>query len=654
MSLQNTGDDLGYTYPHDLDLRPGQPLHGELLNWLNGLIKAGKSAMRPRYSDWEEIDRTITDFVVQEAKQVSTGKKRNEPTRREIIVPVIYSILDTLLSHISMSVLDVPLYRYEGVGPEDVPGALLLEEIVKHQTIRNKHLLSVYVMFRNALLYGVSPVMGIWEKDFGLRPEITVNGEFNQQGQFNATGYKKTLVEDMIYEGNKLYNIDPYNYIPDPNVPVQRVNEGEYVGWMSRTNRYELLEKEDSEDSGIFNVEYISEAGARSPDYYADHEKYSVAGQVDVDHIPGSTQSITGYQKASNPVDVAHLYVRVIPESRNLGDGTKPERWYFAVAGNELIISARRVKHPYNTFPVLNCAPDYSGFDTSPISRLEVNFGLQKAVDFYHSSHIANVRRAVDDSIVVDQSRINLADLLAPGPAKVVRTRRNAWGSDIRKSIFQLQINDITRNNVPDANALIELMYRGTGATEAMQGMPIKRGERVSATEMRGTFAGSAARIDRFIKVAALMTLTDLGFMFGANTQYHMSREQYIKISGRHEHDIRKIWNVPQDTDSVRVDPLMLDSIYDVVPLDLTSPSPDQGELGMRLLQVLSTQPELYRQFHVQNIVANVLRSSGMKDVFSYMKTDEEVEQSRRKDLDGQLELQGAKQGSQNSGSPVQ
>ena len=56
-------------------------------------------------------------------------------------------------------------------------------------------------------------------------------------------------------------NIDPYSYLPDPNVPIHEVQQGEYVGWIEQTNYMKLIELEKN-DSDIFNVKYLKGIGS--------------------------------------------------------------------------------------------------------------------------------------------------------------------------------------------------------------------------------------------------------------------------------------------------------------------------------------------------------------------------------------------------------
>ena len=102
----------------------------------------------------------------------------------------------------------------------------------------------------------------------------------------------------------------------------------------------------------------------------------------------------------------------------------------------------------HNMYPVSVCAPEFDGYTITPISSLEVIYGLQEILDFLFTSHVANVRKAINDMLIVDPYLINMADLAKPGPGKLIRTRRAVWGRGVENAVKQLAVTDITHNHM--------------------------------------------------------------------------------------------------------------------------------------------------------------------------------------------------------------
>ena len=101
-----------------------------------------------------------------------------------------------------------------------------MEMVINHNCIANKVQLPLYVQFRDALAYGIGPVSPGWTVRRGSRIRKAEGGIL---GLFKSLGNRKAIEEDVIlYEGNDLTNIDPYRYLPDPNVSAHKVQEGEF------------------------------------------------------------------------------------------------------------------------------------------------------------------------------------------------------------------------------------------------------------------------------------------------------------------------------------------------------------------------------------------------------------------------------------------
>ena len=79
---------------------------------------------------------------------------------------------------------------------------------------------------------------------------------------------------------------------------------------------------------------------------------------------------------------------------------------------------------------------------------------------------IANVRKAINDMLVVDPYMVNIHDLRKPGPGRLIRLRRAVWGRGVKDAVGQLEVRDVTQGHVSDAmmfmsfvNQLEELRY---------------------------------------------------------------------------------------------------------------------------------------------------------------------------------------------------
>lgn len=605
-------EDYEYSYPMDMDLHPESEQHGLVLERLLRLIQASKSVMQNRYPDWREIDRTLTNYIPAEFNEDGSVTKK---TKREMIIPVTYAVYETMLAQLMASFADMPIFRYEHVGPEDYRGALLLEKDVENQGVYFKHQLSVHTLLSDTLKYGMAIVYPHWVVEKGRRLKRKEKTFFGLSGFLSgSTGPEKKLEYGVVYAGNKIDNIDPYNFIPDPNVPIHKLKESEYAGWQVRTNKTSLLE-EERENTDIFNVRYIGGQGLKSRHYYTERDEKTDTG---VERADTST---------SRPVDRTYLFVKLIPASWGIGKKTYPELWLFEIAGDELIIGAHPMNLPHSEIPLAVCATDFDGHSISPVSRLEVNYGIQTVIDFLFSSRFENVKRTLQGMYVVNPWLINMKDMTKPGAGKLIRLRRQAFEKNaLDQAVKQLEVQDVTAGHLQDGLLMIDQMYRATGVNENMQGFMRYRGERKSATEARGAQMGSVTRVDRMVRVAAVMCFQDLARMCALNTQYFRDEVTHAKIMGRLEKDLEKEFGgeLKQGRITIKPEDLWID--FDVVPHDGSVIGVDQAQAGLNLLQIIAQNQEVAMQFDIPRLVMFIARNMGMRNLQDFTKTQEEIQ----------------------------
>lgn len=578
--------DFQYEYPNGLDLKPGNPFHDKLVTKLLEYANESAKSMGTRFSSWNEMDQLLTAYkwVDDDEKQVV----QNDPRKPvSIVFPYTYAVLETLQSYMMTAFFQDPMFRYEGYSPEDVLGAILLEKVVNLHCNKFKVMLNLHTMFRDNFAYGIGPVAPIWK--------VHNNGKF---------------------EGNALINIDPYKYLPDVNVSVDQVQDGQFVGWISQTNYMDLLSEEQHDDD-MFNVRYIQLLGNRSTAVQSD--------QSGRDIRTGATKSTADKFK---PVDEIPIYVKLVPSEWGLGDGEYPEKWFFRLAADSIIITARPAGFNHDKFPVAVCASDYDGYSATPLSRLEILSGLQGVLDWLFNSHISNVRKAINDMIIYDPYLVNARDLEDPQPGKLIRMRRPAWGQGkIGESIQQLAVQDITRANISDSNWIVNWMQKIGGTDDAAMGALRQGGpERLTKAEFQGTSSGAVSRLERIARVIGLQSMQDIGEFFAEHTQQMMDEEMYIKVHGEWVDVLMSEYGNEISRGRMKVSPKDLDVNYDVLVRDGSVPGGNYSEVWIRMFDILSQHPELSQHFDVVRVFKHIARNAGAKNVNEFVRRGGQVQ----------------------------
>lgn len=592
-----------YDYPMDLTVAPTSPLHDRIVREVMDRAKVSHDIMSARHSGWREVDELLTGFIRADKEELVV-KKHDSRRPISIVIPETYATLEILLTYMTTALLEHPILRYEGVGPEDIIGAILLEKVVEHQLFYTKASLDLHTAFRCGFAYGLGPVAVQWKQDKVL--STVYEEEPTMVDMLLGRSPKKTRreVEEVVFEGNQFFAIDPYDYLPDPYVPAHKTQEGEFLGWVRTTNLSTLL-KEEVGNEGTFNVRYLNHIGNCTSRF-----KVNATGRNYKSGISTDRQT-TDILRA---VDVVCMYIEVIPKEWELGTSEYPETWYFEVAGDSVVIAARPLGLNHRKKPIAVFTPDFDGFSVSPISKLEMLGGMQTTLNYLFNSHITNVRKAVNDMLIVDPSIVNMNDIYDPDKAgKVIRLNRASWGRGLDHAVKQLQISDITQANVRDAGVVMELMKSIGGSVDSIRGVQRNTSDRVTAEEVRGDRQSGLSRLEHAAKLCGIQLMQDLGYMAASHTQQFMSQETYVKITGTWTEVLRQEFGV--GADRVAVSPLDLAVHYDVLPKDGSVSGGNFADIWVQLLPQLLQHPELVQKFDSVKIVKHILRSLGAKNV---------------------------------------
>ena len=602
-----------YDYPRDLDLKPGSEFHEKLRSRIYERFHGSYRVMNQRYDEWQERDKTLKAYVPVEknALRDTRGEREDDDPLERIIMPVTFSNLETLLTYMTSAFLLDPIFTYEGTGPEDTYGAFLLTQHVAHQTRRAKLGLNLHTWWRDAFCYGFGVMHPTWERIYGKRVVREESGFLDSiRNLFTVTDQRRKVEKGVLHEGAKVHNIDPYRYFPDPAVSIHETQDAEYHAWLDDDTLMNLLRRERDSEDFLFNVRYLKHLGGGG-------HVISVFNSTREDELKATGKTVG----TSNPIDVGFMFIDLIPEEWELGRGQYPEKWLFMVAADQVIIAAQPLNLHHGMLPVVTCAPDFDGYSTIPTSRLEITSDLQNITDFLFSAHIMNLRRAINDVIVVDPSMINYYDVINPRPGKVIRTRKSTWGrGGIDASIQQLRVNDVTQGHVSDAAFVMGFMQEVLGTTENLKGGIVRRGERISATEISGARVSGLARLERIARIISMQGMDDLAYMLAYHTQQFANEEQYVKVLGEYPERVKATLMEEPDGERVLIDPMDMLIGVDVVSHDGTIPGSENAETWINILQVASQSPEIVANLNIPRLFMHIARHMGAKNPEDFVK----------------------------------
>jgi len=335
------------------------------------------------------------------------------------------------------------------------------------------------------------------------------------------------------------------------------------------------------------------------------------------------------------------MYVKLIPKEWGLGKSEYPEKWLFSVAADAVIIRAKPLDLDHNRFPIASIAPDFDGYSAIPVSRLEMLHGLQTVLDWMFNVHVANVRKTINDVLIYDPYLINSKDINSPEPGKRIRIRQPGWGRpDIaRNAVYQLNVNDVTRQNIQDSSWIVQWQQKIGGADDVSMGSLRQGGpERLSSAEFQGTQMGQLSRLGRIARIIGMQAMQDIGMFFAAHTKQLMTEEQYIKISGRWQQVLLEEFGMSalaKQKGRMKVTPFDLLVNYDVKVRDGSIPGGNFSGVWTQMFETIAKNPELAQKFDLTRIFTHIARNNGAKNVQDFIKTkvmpDEDVQGEAQK-----------------------
>lgn len=536
-------------------------LHSKIANMVLNFARESGEKMAVRHPSWRKIDETQTAFIpTDEKERIEQGKDSRKPVH--IVMPMSRACLETQVTYDCAAALEDPIFGYIGTGPEDRFGAMMCELEIQRQSVINKFVLNLMTMFRDARKYGFGVVHPQWKRRMGQEiidvPATTFLGI--------PIGKRRVVSERVVTEGNRLFNIDPYRFWPDPKVSISEIQDAEFLCWGRTTDRNALLSMEHSGGYGYFNCEYLRKEGAmrsRLMDEYSSGRDTKSG----FDKTTGTTES--------TPVDVITMFVRLIPFDVKLGPSKYPEVWCFEVAGDQLVIKAEPMNFRHGMYPITVAAPTYDGYSICPTSDQETIYGMQMVLDFLINQFIRDQKKTGNDMMGADPSMWDLSTLEDPEPGRVLLLDRDYWGrpNAVNDGLMQLKFNNTTASNIPAAGFIADFMKQATGANDNVQGVSQARSEAITATEASGARQSSLSRLQKDVRVMDVMGMTDLAIMLASNTQQFMSLQHYVKVVGRNEEQLMQEFGVymPQYP-YVLLNRDVLDVNLDIMPRNGTIP----------------------------------------------------------------------------------
>lgn len=616
-------------------------LHKKILKEVVDRRNFSLRKMTDYHARWDEQDETVRAYVPETEltnKQKSSKRLSREFDYISLELPYSFAIIMTAHTYwCSVFLSRNPVYQFTARHGEPQDKVQAVEAIMDYQLLVGKQLPPLFNWIYDLAKYGLGIVGNYWEKE-----EITVSRIIERPKklmgiELSGKTEKVRQEERMVgYEGNKLYNVRPYDFFPDPRVPIFNFQDGEYCGRDAVSSFLSL------QDQGYINITEAQKTGAgRSGGITTD-----TSGTA---HVERAVQPDEEQGPGVSTANVHEMVIKIVPHTWGLGKSDRKELWVFTLANLSTVIGCRPLGLYHNSFPYSVIEYGMGASEFVKLSMIDVIKPLTDSLSWLFNVHFFNVRKALNDVRVVDPSRITMSDVLRPGAGGVIKLKPGAYGTDPRLAIHQLEVHDVTASNLRDSQFVETMIQRVTGVVDNVMGMVNTTG-RKTATEVRTSTGFSTNRLKTPAEYASAVGWGPVSSMMLQNTQQLYDEEKMFRVAGTLLTDGQP----RQDgSNGVKVSPEQIGGFFDFVPVDGTLPVDRiaQATLWKELLVQLGTNPMLAMEWDIGGMLAHVMKLTGERNIDRFrlnLNPDEKVQ--RQAELGNVIPLGG--KGGKSGGTP--
>ena len=596
--------------PYD-DKRDG--VHQKILDALVGRIRAGFDGQSELRTRWDNDDKQYVGYV----KESALDRRRNEardsagtPDQVTIHIPYNYAMMAAAHTYITSVMFGrSPVWQVSGRTGEGQDREQAIESYLSYQVTAGLHLPHHYVWTHDALRYGYGILGSHWTEQVNTIARIVEKPKAWLGIPMPGKPRMETVREEVYgYIGNKCYNVRPDCFFSDPRYPTWRFQEGEYCG---RSFEISYLDLQDTEK--FFNQRALKHLkpydGGTSINGRGNPEGGYRAGTV-LD-IPSQDSSASDYDLSVKNYKCDEIHVNLIPSQWGLDPrADRPEKWCFIILEKCLIVSCQPLGLYHNMYPYDYIPAEVEGYDRASRSMLHTTQPLNQMMTWLMNSHLANVRKSINNQIITDPSRVVVSDITGPNAARLIRLKPSAYGTDIDKVFRQLQVTDITKTNISDMGVLADLMQKVTGVNDMVMGTLSQ--SRRSATEVRGANGTAGNRLKTMVEHMSTVGFAPHVQKLIQTSQQFMTWEMKVKLAG----DLPSF----SGESTAVINPETISGFFDFEVIDGSAPIDRMAQVMMwnNLMQAAIKMPQVMQGLDFVRIFMHVGELGGIRNMSKY------------------------------------
>lgn len=598
-------------------LKWGEPEHRRIVDALRARLRMSEQRMKDRYAIMARNEEIFQAYIPESDNDALRRRQRQVagvPSYRTIEIPYSYGILMTAHTYYTSVFLGRnPVFQLSGRHGETEQNTQAIESVLDYQLNVGEWLVPLFIWLLDPGKYGFGVLGHYWDSEV-IRSRSVVEEPVTFLG-LPMPGMKARRVEKVQdipgYRGNKIYNVRPQDWFPDPRKPMRYFQQGEFCARYVENAWHDVVAGEKSRK--YFNIATLRKMRAdRDGQLGAGMTISRDQGSSHVTQIPDFTRQ-EDFDQVVPPgfVKSYELYVRLVPKEWGFGTDDVPEIWVFTVSSNGVLYGVEPLGEYSGKFPFDVIEHEPEGYSMFSRSMLEISQPMADIITWLVNSHFYNVRQTLNNQFIVDPSQLVMKDVENPNPGKVIRLKPVAYGKDVRTMIQQLQVNDVTAHHFNDISMVGDFIQKTLGINESLMGaMPQK--SHTTATAVRTSTNFGVNRMKTNCEYYSAMGFGPFTQKIVQRTQQYMDFQSYFRIAG----DLAQFGQKP----FVEVGPDLIAGFYDYVPVDGTLPIDRfaQANLWQMMLGQIQKYPQIMMQYDVAKIFAWVAGLAGIKNMAQF------------------------------------
>lgn len=434
-------------------------------------------------------------------------------------------------------------------APEFEDQAVQMETIIDDQATKGGWVRELMMFFRNGFKYNFAAIEVDWCRK--------VTPTFETDLSFSA---KLGKPKEVLWEGNRLKNLDTYNTFFDTRVALTEMHQkGEFVGYTELMHRIQLKNFiNELPDKMIENIVPAFESGmgfggasggfssGGIESYYlpqinpAALVNKNIRATTDWMAWAGLTGATANLKIAyKNMYEVTTLYGRIIPSDFNIKvpSSNTPQVWKFVIVNHQILIYAERMTNAHGWIPVLFSQPLEDGLMYQTKSLAQNAQPFQAVATALMNSMIASRRRAISDRVLYDPSRVSEAHINSDNPSAKIPVRPAAYGKAVGEAVYQFPYRDdqapLALQEIQNLNNFANVV---SGQNQVRQGQFVKGNKTLHEFESvmsnangRDQLTAMLLETQVFTPMKEMLKINILQYQGGVSI-YNQSKQQTIKI----------------------------------------------------------------------------------------------------------------------------